>query len=54
MQDVDPDANHGARQLHKTAIEGGTAIHGREETERAFAPNVRSLDRRPVLQNDQQ
>src|SRR5208337_4558544 len=47
MENVDPNANHGALQLHKTSIEGGAAIHGGEEAERAFAPNVCRLDRRP-------
>jgi len=48
VENVDPNANHGALQLHKTSIEGGAAIHGGEEAERAFAPNVCRLDRRPV------
>jgi len=48
VENVDPNAKHGALQLHKTSIEGGAAIHGGEEAERAFAPNVCRLDRRPV------
>ena len=54
MQDVDPSANHGARQLHKTSIERASAVHGREEAECPLAPDIRGLDRRAVLQNGQQ
>ena len=53
-QNLTRDAKQTALQLHETAIEGGAAVHGREETECTFTPDVRCLDRRPVLQSCQQ
>src|SRR5664279_4130925 len=52
-QYLDFDAKQGAWQLRKTSIEGA-AIHGCEDAECAFAPDIRCLDRGPVVQNRQQ
>src|ERR1700730_44578 len=53
-QNLARDAKQSAFQLHETSIEGGAAVHGREETKRTFTPDVRRLNRHPVLQNCQQ
>ena len=54
LQQFDRAANHAALQLHKTSIEGDAAVHGREEAECSFAPDVCGLNCRAVLQNGQQ
>jgi hypothetical protein len=54
LQNLARDAKQTAFQLHMTSIEGSVAVHGREETERTFAPDVRRLDRHPVPENRQQ
>jgi hypothetical protein len=54
LQYLNRDAKQATPELHQTTIERRVAIHGREEAKRAFAANVRRLDRRPVLQNRQQ
>ncbi|MGI8569224.1 MAG: hypothetical protein ACR2KT_09255 [Methylocella sp.] len=54
LQNLDRDAKQAALHLHKASIEGSAAIHRREETESAFPPDVRRLDRRAILQNRQQ
>src|SRR5580693_8564722 len=46
---LDGNAHQAALQLHEALIEGGSAIHGREEAKCAFVPNVRCLDCRAVL-----
>jgi hypothetical protein len=38
-------------QLHKTSIKGAPAVHGREEAECSFAPNVCGLNCGALLQN---
>jgi hypothetical protein len=47
-QNFDGNAHQATLQLHEALIEGGPAIHGREEAKRAFVPNVRGLDCRAV------
>src|ERR1700730_16635954 len=53
-QNLARNAKQTTFQLHETSIEGGAAVHGREETKRTFTPDVRCLNRHPVLQNCQQ
>src|ERR1700682_4049319 len=54
LQQLDRATNHGALQLHETSIEGGAAVHGREEAECSLAPDVCGLDCRAVLQDGQE
>src|ERR1700757_1332527 len=53
-QNVTWNAKQAALKLHETSVKGGAAVHGREETERTFAPDIGRLDRRTVFQNRQQ
>jgi hypothetical protein len=47
-QNFDGNAHQATLQLHEALIEGGSAIHRREEAKCAFVPNVRCLDCRAV------
>jgi hypothetical protein len=42
-QNFDGNAHQATLQLHEALIEGGSAIHRREEAKCAFVPNVRCL-----------
>jgi hypothetical protein len=50
LQQFDRAADYAALQLHKTSIKGDAAVHGREEAECSFAPNVWGLNCRAILQ----
>jgi len=54
LQNLDLTPDHWPGKLHDAAIEGYPAMHGREEAERAFAPNVRGLDSITILKNRKQ
>ena len=54
LQQFDRAANHAALQLNQTPIKRHAAVHGREQAECSFAPDVCGLNGRPVLQNSQQ
>ena len=54
MQHLDRTPSHTAFELHDTSVEGDTAVHGGEEPECSFAPDVRGLNRRAIFQNRQQ
>jgi hypothetical protein len=49
----DRASDHGPLHLHDASIEG-MFVHCCEKEECPFAPDVRSLDRRTILQNSQQ
>jgi hypothetical protein len=54
LQQFDRATNHVALQLHNASIEGHPAVHGREQTERPFAPDIGGFNGRAVFQNGQQ
>ena len=54
LQQFNRAADHAALQLNETSVKGYAAVHGREETECSFAPYIRGLDCRAVLQNGEQ
>jgi len=47
LQQFDRATNHVALQLHNASIEGHPAVHGREQTERPFAPDIGGLNGEP-------
>ena len=51
LQQFDRAADYVALQLHKTSIKEDAAVHSHEEAKRSFAPNIRGLNCRAVLQN---
>jgi hypothetical protein len=50
-QSVDGASAHRTCELHDALIEGDPAVHGGKEAKRSLAPNVRGLERGPVLQD---
>ena len=54
LQKVNRAANYAALELNQASVEGHPAVHRSEQAEGAFAPDVRGLDSRAVLQHGEQ
>jgi hypothetical protein len=44
LQHFDRAANHSALQLHETPVKGDATVHGGEQAEGAFTPDICGLD----------
>src|SRR5665213_2770619 len=54
LQKINRAANHATLELNQASVEGDPAIHRGEKAEGAFAPDIRGLDGRAVLQHGEQ
>ena len=54
LQKINRAANHAALKLNQASVEGDPAVHRGKQAEGAFAPDVRCLDSRAVLQHGEQ